>query len=446
MCWEADQTGTPEEAAATAHVVCPVSGCVLEPEARHALLKSLTDLPHKGFVAKRPEAGKFRRTFRRDGLLSFTDWPSLARQWREAQIAWEERQDEGPLRTFWNTKAGKNYRSMLSGEKPVEAETLIKRLESGWQLGQVPRGPKVINVTVDVQHDRFECAAIGTAAGRETWLIDRFALHALDDGLTGVQPFVHKEHWRVLLSLFDRKYPMVDDGVICGHAPVLSVTVDTGGSDKKGDQATEGAKYFWQAARALGIHPNRITLVKGASTTTSPLMPQAQFADQKVKGGARKSSARLWRPNVHKIKNMIDARLRREKPGPGYIHMPVCLADDDKKHWLDELTAEELTDGKWKARRARNETWDLLVYGEAGILKPPFAQSRSDMRWIPRGYAIIWPNKSDYADKLPPEQGHESVFEQPVQSDAPAQPKQQARKPRRRTTRRDGKPWLERRK
>src|SRR5690606_5677961 len=116
---------------------------------------------------------------------------------------WETRQDEGPLRTFWNTKAGKNYRSKLSGEKPIAVETLEARLEDSWKLGEIPRGPKVINITVDVQHDRFECAAIGTAAGRESWLIDRFAIHALDDGLTHVQPFVHKEHWKVLLPLFD---------------------------------------------------------------------------------------------------------------------------------------------------------------------------------------------------------------------------------------------------
>lgn len=382
-----DRTAEPDDAAKSAHVVCPASGCILDPLVRFELLASLKMLPHRGFVASRPTAGKYRRTFRRDGLLSFTPWDELARGWRTAEISWEDLQNEAPLQAFYNTKAGKNYRSVLSGEAPMESTALRDRREKGWLLGTVPRGPVVLVLVIDVQHDRFECAVVGTATGRETWLVDRFAVDVLDDGLTGLAPFVHKEHWRVLLSLFDRRYPMMEGGRKIGEAPILSVTIDTGGSDKAGDQATEGAKFFWQEARAAGIKPNRITLVKGGSNINGQLMPTGQFADKKARGGARKSSARLWIPNVHKIKNMIDARLRRTVPGPGYIHLPEDLSEEH----LDELTAEEMVKGKWAKRRTRNETWDLLVYAEAAILRPPFAQSRPHMRWVPRGFRIEWP-------------------------------------------------------
>lgn len=437
---------TLDEAEQSAHVVCPASGCVLEPGARRQLLDSLRDLPNRGFVAANRDTSRRRRTFRRDGLLAMTSWGKLAREWRDAQDAWDARQDESPLRAYFNVKGGQNYRSILSGEKPIEAKTLLDRREKGWALGTVPRGPKVLNIVVDVQRDRFECAVIGTAAGRETWIVDRFAIHALDDGLTGVAPFVHKEHWKVLLPLFDRKFPMVDAGVVVGHAPVLSIAVDTGGSDKSGDQATEGAKYFFQAAKALGVHPNRITLLKGGSNIHArELMPPAQFADKKLKGGARRTSARLWLPNVHKIKNMIDARLRRETAGPGYIHLPENLSEEH----VAEITAEELVDGKWVKRRARNETWDHLVYGEAAVLKPPFAQSRSDMRWIPKGFGIIWPNRSDYADQIPAEAVE--IATAPVEvpapstpslSAAPVAPKPAARKRNRWV--KSGGPWLSR--
>jgi phage terminase large subunit GpA-like protein len=196
----------------------------------------------------------------------------------------------------------------------------------------------------------------------------------------------------VLLGLFDRLYPLAElgeDGKPIGHAPVLSLVVDTGGSDRKGDQATAGAKWFWNAARALGVHPTRITLVKGGSKPTGKLMPPGQFADQKAKGTAKRSSAKLWIPNVHVVKNMIDARLRRSAPGPGYIHLPEDLSDEH----VEEITAEELKDGKWEKRRARNETWDILVYGEVALLRPPFAQSRTDMLWVPKGFRIIWPKQ-----------------------------------------------------
>lgn len=386
-----DATGSQEDAEQTAHVVCPASGCILEPGDRRRLLDSLKSLPNRGFVASRPLVGKRRRTFRRDGLLAFTSWNKLAREWRDAQLAWEARQDEGPLRTFFNVKGGQNYRSVRSGEKPIDADVLRRRREVGWKLGTVPRGPKVLNLSIDVQHDRFECGVVGYAKDRESWLIDRFAIDVLDDGLTQVAPFTHPEHWKVLLGLFDRKYPLAElgaDGKPVGYAPVLSIVIDTGGSDQKGDQATAGAKYFWNAARALGVHPTRITLVKGGSKPTGKLMPPGQFADQKAKGGARKSGVRLWIPNVHAVKNMIDARLRRTLPGPGYIHLPENLSDEH----VDEITAEEMKGGKWVKLRSRNETLDILVYGEVAILKPPFAQSRTDTRWVPRDYRIRWPD------------------------------------------------------
>lgn len=392
---------TLDEAAASVHVVCGANGCILDPDARFELLRSCAELPNRGFVARNRGASRYRRTFRRDGLMAMTSWTKLARDLREAEIAWEDRQDESLLRSFYNVKGGKNYRSQLSGERPIEAKDLLRRREAGWRMGTVCRGPKVLLAEVDVQHDRFEVAILGFAAGRETWVVDRFAITVLDDGITGVQPFVHKEHWKALLPLFDRKVPMVEGAVvnvdrgevtepgrIVGYAPILGVAVDTGGSDKAGDQATEGAKFFFAAAVALGVHERRITLLKGGSKPTAPLMPAGQFADQKIKGGAKRRSARLWIPNVHRIKNIIDARLRRSEPGPGYIHLP----GDMPPEYIEEIASEELVDGKWKKRRTRNETWDHLVYGEAALLRPGYAQSRVDMRWVWKGFSIMWPS------------------------------------------------------
>jgi phage terminase large subunit GpA-like protein len=449
--WEIDirrdlkfERGTPDEAAQSAHVVCGANGCVLEPDARFDLLRSCADLPRRGFVAKNAGASRYRRTFQRDGLMALTSWPKLARDLREAEIAWEDRQDESLLRSFYNVKGGKNYRSRLSGEKPIEAKALAKRREAGWRMGTVPRGPKVLLAQVDVQHDRFEVAILGFAAGRETWLVDRFAITVLDDGITGVQPFVHKEHWKALLPLFDRKVPMVDGasvnidtgevsdpGEIVGHAPILGVAVDTGGSDRSGDQATEGAKFFFAAAVALGVHERRITLLKGGSNVNAALMPPGQFADQKIRGGAKRRSARLWIPNVHKIKNMIDARLRRSQPGPGYVHLPGDLGLE----YIEEIAAEELVDGKWKKRRTRNETWDHLVYGEATMLRPGYAQSRVDMRWVWRGFSVIWPKAADRPESAEPVRAAQTE-----QSEVSSPPAPAAR--RRKAPRRRGKGWM----
>jgi phage terminase large subunit GpA-like protein len=403
--------GTADEAEASAHVVCPANGCVLEPSDRRRLLDSLAGLPARGFVAANGSAPRRRSTFRIDGLLALTTWPKLARLWREALIAWETRQDETGLRTFVNTKAGVNYRAKASGEKPLDADALKLRREKGFFLGTVPYGVKVLVTLVDVQANRVEFATVGYGEGLESWLIDRGSIEVLDDGLTQLAPFTHPEHSAVLLPLFNKRYPLAD-GVRSAEqlrrdkdwptAPVLTVALDVGGGGDKEKGATEFAKAFWNAARALGIPPARITLVKGGNRPTGDLMPRAKFADQKRKGGAKRSSAQLWLPNVHAIKNTIDARLRRLDPGPGFIHLPGgkiggrALRPGENEagtgrlldSHVEEIAAEELQKGKWIKRQTRNETWDLLVYGYAAILRPPFAQSRTHMRWVPPAFRV----------------------------------------------------------
>ena len=396
-----DDTGTADDAEASAHVVCGTgNGCVLAPSERRPLINSLLRLPASGFVAANDTVSRRRRTFRIDGLMALTSWPKLARLWREAQIEWVLRQDEGLLRTFVNTKGGKNYRSQLSGEKPIDAEALKARRERGFKLGTIPAGVKVWSIQVDVQNNRLECQAFGWGDGLEGWLIDRWPIDVLEDGLTSPAPFSHPEHSRVLLPLFDRRYPLADGS---GKSPPpLTVQLDVGGGGAKGEGATEFAKAFWEAAKAIGVHKSRITLTKGGNSPIKELMPRAKFADQKRRGGPKRASAELWMPNVHRIKNIIDARLRRTDPGPGYIHLPggktgggTLKASQDEgasgrllDMHVDEIAAEELQKGKWVKVRPRNETWDLLVAAYASLLRPPFAQSRTHMRWVPAAYRV----------------------------------------------------------
>jgi phage terminase large subunit GpA-like protein len=142
----------------------------------------------------------------------------------------------------------------------------------------------------------------------------------------------------------------------------------------------------------------------------------------------------LWIPNVHKIKNIIDARLRRTVPGPGYIHLPGDLSPD----YVEEIAAEELVDGKWKKRRTRNETWDHLVYGEATMLRPGYAQSHVHMRWVWRGFSVIWPKAAGEPEPEPAELGAE--VPEPNTQDAPPPPAPSRR--RRKASVRRSKGWM----
>jgi len=396
-----DRKGTADDAEASATVVCHANGCILEPADRRRLVASLSALPQRGFVAANTRVSQRRRTFRIDGLMALTSWPKLARLWREAQIEWENRQDESLLRTFINTKAGKNYRSQLSGEKPVETDDLKRRREIGFTQGTIPAGVKVWTVQVDVQANRLECMAFGFGDKLEGWLLKRWSIDVLEDGLTSPAPFIHPEHCRVLLPLFDLRLPLADGS---GKSPPpLTVHLDIGGGGVKGEGATEFAKSFWEAARALGIPASRITLTKGGSNPSQePLMKRAGFADQKRRGGPKRTSAELWMSNVHRLKMIIDARLRRTDPGAGFIHLPggkvggADLMPGQAEggagrlldHHVDEITAEQLQKGKWEKVRPRNETLDLLVAAYATVLRPPFAQSRTHMRWVPLAFRV----------------------------------------------------------
>lgn len=409
-----DAKGTRDQAEASAHVVCP-NGCVLKPEDRRTLLRSLIDLPNRGFVAANPEAGKRRRTFRVDGLMGFTSWEALAGMWRDAQIEWETRQDEGPLRSFVNTKAGKNYRSILSGEKPLKAADLGKRRDPSFAIGTVPAGVVCITVVVDAQATSFQCAAIGWGEKLQCWLIDRWSIDVADDG-TPLRPFSDPSHADVLQPLWTMTWPLADASG--ESAPPLSVAIDTGGGGTKEDSWTSSVKALWHKATAKasaggwGIERRRITLVKGGNNPNSPkLMPPAEFADKKLKGGAKRNSPDLWLPNVHRIKNILDAWLRKTRPGPCYVNLPGADrpgspprhesdgAPGISDEHLEELTAEELEKGRWKKIRARNETLDLFVMAIASLLKPGMAQSRDHMRWVPFAYRCARQEKPLMEDK-----------------------------------------------
>jgi phage terminase large subunit GpA-like protein len=381
-----DETGDLDEAEETAHVVCATNGCILPPSSRRQMLLSLGDLPDYGFVIANPSASRRRRSARIDGLLTMTPWPELARKKREAQLQWQQHQDESGLRAFTNTKAGKNYRSKQLGDKLLDAADLHRLKTLGWKMGTMPHGPSVWTMAVDIQADRFEVIAEGHGADGETWTIERFAVEVLEDGVSSLRPFLKPEHWRVLLPLFERQYPMIGGGL---SPPPICVAFDTGGGgDRDIATATENAKKFWHLARAAGVQRSRIMLLKGSSNPNEKRdVWKASGADVKAKGGVRRDAPEMWLVNSHKHKFVLDARFRRDKPGPGYQHFP----EDFEDRWLEEATAEELTaKRRWKKREGRraNETLDLKLYAKFALMKPPFAQSRPHMKWVPSAYRI----------------------------------------------------------
>ena len=76
--------------------------------------------------------------------------------------------------------------------------------------------------------------------------------------------------------------------------------------------------------------------------------------------------AELFIPNIHRLKDMADQRLRREDQGPGYCRFPH---DVDVAH-LAELTAERKERGLWVQKRGEaNETLDLFNYAYVALIR-----------------------------------------------------------------------------
>lgn len=421
-----DDKGTPAEAEASAHVVCGTgNGCILPPNDRFRLLGSLADLPNGGWVAANAAAvGGKRRGFRLDGLLGFTSWGKLASGLREAQLAWELRQDESELRTWWNTKAGKNYRSKAAAEAPLDSDVLWARVQaSDWMRGKVPPGVKVITAAVDGQIDRFVVMWKGWGEDLESWNLDYQVIDTAADGVTLLEPATHPEHWLQLIDkVLNRRFPLMTNPAIT--VPVLTMAVDTGGV--KG--ATENAARLWASAKLMGVAGSRITLVKGGNNPRADILPGAKTADRKAKGQLQKRGVQFFVPNVNVIKSSINARLRREAPGPGYIHFPR----DWEREWLDELTAEELNGEYWNKIRPRNEALDLEVYNYTALIRPPFmGLSRRTMGWVPRDFRVpdqvpgTAPPENDDTVKAggtPPAQTDISPPSPPVREAAAARP------------------------
>lgn len=302
-----------------------------------------------------------------DGLFGFAPWTSLAQGYRTAELRFEEHQDEGPLKSFTQTKIGRNYVSRSSGDAPVTVDALTERAEaSGYRMGVVPDGVVAITMTVDLGIDRFSVMAVGHGVGNRTWIIDRFDILTLSDGITKLEPFRRREHWSVLHEkVLSRTYPLQRDPSL--RMKIFCTGIDTGGSD----DATDNAYAWWsdmvtgsRKPRRAALPATAIMLLKGGNRPNGKLLPPPTVdAKRQVKN---LPECELWVPNVNRMKDIADYRMRRPAPGPAYMDLPT----DFPAKAIAELRAEEKVEGLWeKPEGVRNESWDLFVYALVVMLR-----------------------------------------------------------------------------
>jgi phage terminase large subunit GpA-like protein len=134
---------------------------------------------------------------------------------------------------------------------------------------------------------------------------------------------------------------------------------------------------------------DRVDLIKGNNRPQDKLLPPPTIdAKRQIKGAPQ---AELYRPNVNRVKDMTDTRLKIADGGGGSITFPCDTVPRRRGEaqpalvaapWIAEMRAEENIDGQWTRPDHRaNETLDLYVYAFTVVLR--FADGDASMAWVP---------------------------------------------------------------
>lgn len=315
-------------------------------------------LPDGTMVGPAPEGRARSVAFH--GLLSpFDTWGDLAAALVEAHIQFVTTGNERPMQTVMNTRFGVSYVPEAEGSGSLDTDELRSRRVAGLRVGEVPAGVRYLTASVDIQKTKFAVAIFGHDEFGSVWIIDRFDILTLTDGVTPVRPPSHADHWDVLFPrVMEVRYPLADrPGLSLG---IASVAVDTGGYPG----TAEAAKAWWWRARGRGWPEEYLTMIKGSSNTAAPVIAPPSY-ELDPKGRPLKAGYRWFMLGVHSLKDTIKNRFQRDEPGPGSIYLPSDLADE----WLDELTAEVREPRGWRKIRRANETLDCLAYAIAASLR-----------------------------------------------------------------------------
>ena len=303
------------------------------------------------------------------GAAAYQTRKSIVVKYLQALATAKTTGDESSIKAVVNADIGGPHTPLhITGARA--ATPIQKRAESVKKLA-VPAGVRFIGAAVDVQKNRFVVQIMGYGPDRNRWVIDRYSISKSertdeDGNRLPTDPASYLEDWSLLTPLINKRYPVAEKPG--GYMQVAFVLCDSGGGAGVTDQAYA---YY----RSLSAEDKRkFRLVKGANNIDAPLIEQ-RWPDTRnrkdIKGGGSKGDVPILFINTHRIKDRLDGDLSRTDPGPGYCHFPDWLGD-----WFyKELTREKRTAKGW-TNPAKNEAWDLMVYGEVGAISGiPFGPS-----------------------------------------------------------------------
>ena len=305
---------------------------------------------------------------------AYQSWESIVAQHLYGLREYALTGSEEKLKQTTNTDQGMPYMPRHIAEAKGTGVTPRDRAEKDLARYVAPEGARMVLVSVDVQggqNARFDVQVHAVGVEGEQWVIDRFKLTkskrpgATLDDFAPIDPASYPEDWdvltdRILAGTWRTTMPGLE-------IKPLAMIVDTGGeadkknSDKTKSGVTHNAYAWFRRVRTLGF-AKRVALYKGGSTRDAPSMRETLVGKIGSKG---RNDIPLLHCNPNKLSDEVDAGLRRQTAGAGYIHFPAPrhpVTHPDgwvSDAFFDELEAEVRgADGVWTKLRARNETFD----------------------------------------------------------------------------------------
>ena len=229
----------------------------------------------------------------------------------------------------------------------INAEGLMARAQAEtFSSGTCPEGVVLLLMAVDTQDTWLETTVWGFGRGEEMWRI----WHQKVEGSPA-----EADVWEQIDSIRKTEWPMEGGGTLT----VRHCGVDTGGHFTQ-----EAYEYCRQRAR------EGVVALKGSSTKAAPALGKGSRVDVNSRGQTIKKGLTLYQVGGDTLKRTIYARLKKDAPGPGAIHLP----NDVTEEYLQGLTCERLVPKMVKGFQvlhwenpsgARNEPLDLTVYSLA---------------------------------------------------------------------------------
>ncbi len=323
-------------------------------------------------------------------FAGFRPWEKLVSRYLDALQAYEENGDEGALQAVYNTGFAAPYLEMAYRDEGGFAEALQEKAVGETERYYVPKKVRTLIASVDVQAGKrkgFVVSVIGRAPGNEKYLVDRFDISFREDedgNKIRLDPATRIEDWDYITEKVVNATYKVDDG---REMRVFRTAIDSGGAAG----VTERAYEYWRGLRKQNLH-KRVRLVKGGNNPTAPIVKESwpDSTDRKDRISGGRGDVPVLILNTNLCKDAVHAGLKRETPGPSYMHFPSWTPNKV----FQELSAEIRDDnGKWEVvGSAPNEQTDLCAYEHAlwfwiGGLK---------MKWDrPKSWAMDWDNNTE---------------------------------------------------